>query len=93
MRTYLAIGYAMLVVALGAYNTFVLLTVADPILITGVLQMVITCPLGVIVWFLWSPIGADRMLGPIGLIVALTLAGLVQSWILWVVGSRRRSRR
>ncbi|MFI7706575.1 SCO4225 family membrane protein [Nonomuraea sp. NPDC049480] len=78
----LAGAYAILVLVLGVVSLVILLTVQDPILLTGVALAAVTFPLGWLIWWGWDflpPGTAD----PVLLIVALTVAGLLQSWLIW----------
>jgi hypothetical protein len=81
MRNYLCGGYAALVLLLGIISVVTLLTVQDPILLTGVALIVLTFPLGTLLWWLRDNFVPD--LDPVILIVLLTAAGLFQAWIVW----------
>jgi hypothetical protein len=78
----LAGTYAGLVVLLSVPSSVILLTVQDPILLSGVALMVITFPLGPLIWWGWDAI-PPQMAHPVLLIVALTAAGLLQSYLIW----------
>ncbi|MEV4291263.1 hypothetical protein AB0K40_37640 [Nonomuraea bangladeshensis] len=71
-------GYAALVALLGVVSVVILLTVQDPILLTGVALVVVTFPLGPLVWWAWDAAGQ-----PVLLIVVLTAVGLLQAYLLW----------
>ncbi|MFI6994298.1 SCO4225 family membrane protein [Nonomuraea wenchangensis] len=75
-------GYAALVALLGVVSVVILLTVQDPILITGVILMVVTLPLGPLVWWAWDVVPLD-LRDPVLLIVILTVVGLLQAYVLW----------
>ncbi|MCG5219713.1 SCO4225 family membrane protein [Streptosporangium sp. KLBMP 9127] len=77
-------GYVLLVLALGILSVIILLTVQDPILVTGVFLMLVTVPLGPIIWFSWDVLPIDGTAGGVSLIGAICLAGLVQAWLLWL---------
>jgi hypothetical protein len=78
----LAGAYAGLVLLLGVTSLVILLTVQDPILLSGVALMVITFPLGPLIWWGWDAI-PPQVASPVLLIVVLTAAGLLQAYLIW----------
>ncbi|RCG31564.1 hypothetical protein DQ384_08295 [Sphaerisporangium album] len=82
VATVLAGAYASLVMLLGVASVVILLTVQDPILLSGVALMLITVPLGPLIWWGWDII-PPQMADPVLLIVILTGAGLLQSYLIW----------
>ncbi|WP_020543358.1 SCO4225 family membrane protein [Nonomuraea coxensis] len=80
----LAGAYAALVVLLGVVSTVILLTVPDPILVTGVALMIVTFPLGPLVWWAWDAVPSG-LADPVLLIVVLTAVGVLQAYLLWRV--------
>jgi hypothetical protein len=74
--------YASLVVVLGVASAVILLTVRDPILLSGVALMIVTFPLGPLIWWGWDAL-PPQIADPLLLIVILTGAGLLQSYLLW----------
>jgi len=74
--------YGGLVTLLGVFSLVVLLTVQDPILISGVALAGITFPLGWLIWWGWDVLLLD-IADPVWLIVLLTGAGLLQTWLIW----------
>ncbi|PZG23745.1 SCO4225 family membrane protein [Nonomuraea aridisoli] len=74
--------YAGLVVLLGAVSSVILLTVPDPILLSGVALMIVTFPLGPLVWWGWDAVPSQPA-DPVLLIVVLTAAGLLQAYLIW----------
>ncbi|MEV0386602.1 hypothetical protein [Nonomuraea sp. NPDC050643] len=76
--------YAGLVVILGVVSAVILMTVQDPILLTGVALMIITVPLGPLIWWGWDLV-PPSMGDPVLLVALLTAAGLLQSYLLWRV--------
>ncbi|WP_433250837.1 SCO4225 family membrane protein [Streptosporangium sp. CA-135522] len=75
----LALAYSGLVLALGVYSIVVLLTVQDPILLSGVALMYLTFPLGWLVWQAWDLLPIE-LTNPIVLILLLMGAGWLQAW-------------
>lgn len=75
-------AYASLVVLLAVVSVVILLTVQDPILLSGVALMLITFPLGPLIWWGWDAV-PPQMADPVLLIVILTCAGLLQSYLIW----------
>ncbi|TYB69636.1 hypothetical protein FXF51_05595 [Nonomuraea sp. PA05] len=80
----LAGAYAALVLLLGAVSAITLLTVQDPILLSGVALMVVTFPLGTLIWWGWDVV-PPPLDDPVLLVGLLTGAGLLQSYVLWRV--------
>ncbi|UBU14017.1 SCO4225 family membrane protein [Nonomuraea gerenzanensis] len=80
----LALAYAALVLLLGVVSVVTLLTVQDPILLSGLALMLVTFPLGPLIWWGWElvPPGLED---PVLLIVLLTGVGLLQAYVLWRV--------
>lgn len=78
----LAGAYAGLVLALGAASVLILLTVQDPILLSGVALMIVTVPLGPLIWWGWDAL-PPQMADPVLLMGVLTGAGLLQSYLIW----------
>ncbi|GAA2214125.1 hypothetical protein GCM10009850_095890 [Nonomuraea monospora] len=78
----LAIAYAALVLLLGAVSAITLLTVQDPILLSGVALMVVTFPLGPLIWWGWDVV-PPPLDDPVLLVGLLTGAGLLQAYVLW----------
>ncbi|GAA4533315.1 SCO4225 family membrane protein [Nonomuraea ferruginea] len=76
--------YAGLVMLLGIPSAVILLTVQDPILLSGFALMVITFPLGPLIWWGWHWV-PPQLDNPVLLIVLLTGAGLLQAYLLWRV--------
>ncbi|MFI7617583.1 SCO4225 family membrane protein [Nonomuraea terrae] len=74
--------YASLVVLLGVVSVVILLTVSDPILLSGVALMLLTFPLGPLIWWGWAAV-PPQMADPVLLTVILTAAGLLQSYLIW----------
>ncbi|MEV0613684.1 hypothetical protein AB0I81_10215 [Nonomuraea sp. NPDC050404] len=74
--------YAALVALLGIVSVVILLTAQDPILLSGVVLMIITVPLGPLIWWAWGAI-PPQSANPILLVVLLTAAGLLQSYLIW----------
>ncbi|MEU4513885.1 hypothetical protein AB0G05_30665 [Nonomuraea wenchangensis] len=75
-------GYAALVALLGVFSAVVLLTVQDPILLTALALVVVTFPLGPLVWWAWDAVPL-ALSDPVLLIVVLTVVGLLQAYVLW----------
>jgi hypothetical protein len=67
---------------LGVVSVVILLTVQDPILLSGVALMIVTFPLGPLIWWGWDAI-PPQLADPVLLIVILTGAGLLQSYLIW----------
>ncbi|MFI9594445.1 SCO4225 family membrane protein [Nonomuraea sp. NPDC052265] len=88
----LALAYCGLVLALGIYSIVVLLTVRDPILLSGVALIYLTFPLGWLTWQAWDLLPSE-MTNPIVLTLLLVGAGWFQAWALSRVGRylQRRS--
>ncbi|WP_327586049.1 hypothetical protein OHA25_02745 [Nonomuraea sp. NBC_00507] len=78
----LAGAYAGLVVILGVVSVVILLTAQDPILLTGVALMIITFPLGWLIWWGWDLV-PPQLEDPVLLTVILSGAGLLQAYVLW----------
>lgn len=78
----LAGAYASLVVFFGVVSVVILLTVQDPILLSGVALMLVTFPLGPLIWWGWDAV-PPQMEDPVLLIVILSCAGLLQSYLIW----------
>jgi hypothetical protein len=76
--------YATLVILLGVVSVVILLTVQDPILLSGVALMIVTFPLGPLIWWGWEVI-PPQLADPVLLIVVLSGAGLLQSYLIWRV--------
>ncbi|WP_219509265.1 SCO4225 family membrane protein [Nonomuraea ceibae] len=74
-------AYAGLVLLLGVASAVILLTVQDPILLSGVALMLVTFPLGPIVWWGWDLV-PPQMANPVLLIAILTGAGLLQAYLI-----------
>ncbi|WP_283138888.1 SCO4225 family membrane protein [Rhizohabitans arisaemae] len=83
-------GYGVVVLALGLYSAVILLTVQDPILLSGVALIAVTVPLGWLIAWLWDLLLID-VADPLLLMALLTLAGLFQAWLLWYLLRRFRS--
>lgn len=79
----IALVYSGLVLALGVYSIVILLTVRDPILLSGVALIFLTFPTGWLIWQAWNLLPIE-MTNPIVLTVLLMSAGWFQAW----VGSR-----
>ncbi|MFJ2030624.1 hypothetical protein [Streptosporangium sp. NPDC087985] len=75
----LALAYSGLVLALGIYSIVVLLTVQDPILLSGVALIYLTFPLGWLIWQAWDLLPIE-MTNPIVLTLLLVGAGWFQAW-------------
>ncbi|MFI6604030.1 hypothetical protein ACIBHX_48030 [Nonomuraea sp. NPDC050536] len=75
----LALGYSGLVLALGVYSIVTLLTVHDPILLSGVALIFLTFPLGWLIWHAWDLLPIE-MTNPIVLTLLLMGAGWFQVW-------------
>ncbi|SDI56232.1 hypothetical protein [Nonomuraea jiangxiensis] len=86
-----ALAYSGLVLALGIYSIVILLTVQDPILLSGVALMYLTFPLGWLIWQIWDLLPID-MTNPIVLVLLLVGAGWFQAWtasrIVWYLERR-----
>ncbi|MET7339542.1 hypothetical protein [Nonomuraea sp. NPDC005650] len=78
----LALVYAALVVVLGVISLVILLTVQDPILLTGVALIGVTFPLGWLIWWGWDLV-PPQVADPVLLTVVLCGAGLLQAWLIW----------
>ncbi|MDP4500967.1 SCO4225 family membrane protein [Nonomuraea turcica] len=78
----LAGAYAGLVVILGVVSVVILLTAQDPILLTGVALVIITFPLGWLIWWGWDLV-PPQLEDPVLLTVILSCAGLLQAYVLW----------
>ncbi|MEV7805152.1 SCO4225 family membrane protein [Microbispora sp. NPDC088329] len=76
----LALAYSGLVLALGVYSIVVLLTVRDPILLSGVALMFLTFPLGWLIWQAWDLLPGE-LTNPIVLTLLLMGAGWFQAWL------------
>jgi hypothetical protein len=87
----LAGAYACLVAILGVVSVVILLTTENPILLTGVALVVVTVPLGPLIWWGWGLLPPDAA-GPVLLTVILTAAGLLQAYLIWRVLGRRSPR-
>ncbi|NRQ31496.1 hypothetical protein HII36_06525 [Nonomuraea sp. NN258] len=74
-----ALIYAGLVLAVGVYSIVVLLTVQDPILLSGVALLFLTFPIGWGIWQLWDVLPVELM-NPIVLVLLLMGAGWFQAW-------------
>jgi hypothetical protein len=74
--------YATLVMILGIVSVVTLLTVPDPILLSGVALMIVTFPLGPLIWWGWDAVPSQPA-DPVLLIVVLSGAGLLQSYLIW----------
>ncbi|GAA3675352.1 hypothetical protein GCM10022224_044460 [Nonomuraea antimicrobica] len=74
--------YACLVATLGVVSMVILLTVHDPILVSAVALMVVTFPLGPLIWWGWGFLPPDSV-DPVWLLVALAVAGLLQAYLMW----------
>lgn len=77
-----AAAYAGLVLVLGVASVVILLTVQDPILLSGVALMIVTFPLGPLVWWGWDAL-PSQIANPVLLVVILMGAGLLQSYLIW----------
>ncbi|GAA2374371.1 SCO4225 family membrane protein [Nonomuraea africana] len=75
----LALAYSGLVLALGIYSIVVLLTVQDPILLSGVALIYLTFPLGWLIWQAWDLLPIE-LTNPIALTLFLMVAGWFQAW-------------
>ncbi|MFI6800117.1 SCO4225 family membrane protein [Streptosporangium canum] len=75
----LALAYSGLVLALGIFSIVVLLTVQDPILLSGVALMYLTFPLGWVIWQAWDLLPIE-LTNPIVLVLLLMGAGWFQAW-------------
>jgi hypothetical protein len=78
----LASVYASLVMLLGVVSVVILLTVPDPILLSGVALMFVTIPLGPLIWWGWDAL-PPQTADPVLLIVILTGVGVLQSYLIW----------
>lgn len=76
----LAVVYAALVLVLGVVSLVILLTVRDPILLSGVALVGVTFPLGWLIWWGWNLV---PFANPVLLTVVLAGAGLLQAWLIW----------
>ncbi|GIH65391.1 MULTISPECIES: SCO4225 family membrane protein [Microbispora] len=76
----LALAYSALVLALGVYSIVVLLTVRDPILLSGVALIYLTFPLGWLIWQAWDLLPVE-LTNPIVLTMLLMGAGWSQAWL------------
>jgi hypothetical protein len=78
----LAGTYAGLVLVLGVVSMVILLMVQDPILLSAFALAVVTFPLGWLIWWGWDFV-PPQLENPLLLIVALSVAGVFQAWLLW----------
>ncbi|MEU6787725.1 hypothetical protein ABZ912_51775 [Nonomuraea angiospora] len=78
----LAVVYAALVLVLGVVSLVILLTVRDPILLSGVALAGVTFPLGWLIWWGWNLVPPE-VANPVLLVVLLSGAGLLQAWLIW----------
>ncbi|MET9247814.1 hypothetical protein [Nonomuraea sp. NPDC003709] len=78
----LAVVYAALVLVLGVVSLVILLTVRDPILLSGVALIGVTFPLGWLIWWGWDLV-PPQIANPVLLTVVLAGAGLLQAWLIW----------
>ncbi|MFC4118381.1 SCO4225 family membrane protein [Nonomuraea zeae] len=75
-------AYGGLVLLLGVVSLVIVLTAPDPILLTGLALVVVTFPLGWLVW--WGRDLVPALAGrPVLFTVLLVVAGLLQTWVLW----------
>ncbi|WP_068920977.1 hypothetical protein [Planobispora rosea] len=75
----LALFYSALVLAVGVYSIVVLLTVQNPILLSGVALLYLTLPLGWLVWHGWDLLPVE-MTNPVVLVLLLVGTGWFQAW-------------
>lgn len=87
----LPLVYSGLVLVLGIYSIVVLLTVQDPILLSGVALIYLTFPLGWLISQGWDLLPME-LTNPIALILLLMIAGWSQAWAAWRL-ARRLARR
>lgn len=78
----LAGGYATLVTLLGVVSVVILLVAQDPILLSGVALMIVTFPLGPLLWWGWEATSSQPA-DPVLLTVVLSGAGLLQAYLIW----------
>lgn len=74
--------YVSLVLTLGIVSAIILLTVQDPILLSGLALMAVTFPLGGLIWWAWDLLPV-HLADPLVLLLLLCIAGLLQTWLIW----------
>jgi hypothetical protein len=87
----LAGAYACLVVVLGVVSVVILLTTENPILLTGVALVVVTLPVGLLIWWGWGLLPTETA-DPVLLTVILTAGGLLQAYVIWRILRSRSPR-